>query len=101
MPGQAPKKPDKEPSPEIYRSKEQTDNGNPSSSNQSIHDMTTDEWRSAYEQEGCVDLWVEEEFNSGSRLMVCQPFTADLSQCITYTVTISVLWRVAAGIMHA
>ena len=32
--------------------------------------MTTNEWRDAYEQEGCVDLWVEEEFNSGSRLMV-------------------------------
>lgn len=32
--------------------------------------MTTEEWRAAYEQEGCVDLWVEEEFNSGSRLMV-------------------------------
>ena len=32
--------------------------------------MTTNEWREAYEQEGCVDLWVEEEFNSGSRLMV-------------------------------
>lgn len=32
--------------------------------------MTTDEWRQTYEQEGCVDLWVEEEFNSGSRLMV-------------------------------
>lgn len=32
--------------------------------------MTTNEWRDAYEQEGCVDLWVEEEFNSGSRLVV-------------------------------
>lgn len=32
--------------------------------------MTTNEWRDAYEEEGCVDLWVEEEFNSGSRLMV-------------------------------
>ena len=32
--------------------------------------MSTDEWQKAYEQKGCVDLWVEEEFNSGSRLMV-------------------------------
>ena len=56
----------------LYRTSEQTDNGKPSSSdqNQSIHGMTTNEWRDAYEQEGCVDLWVEEEFNSGSRLMV-------------------------------
>ena len=56
----------------LYRTSEQTDNGNPSASdqNQSIHGMTTNEWREAYEQEGCVDLWVEEEFNSGSRLMV-------------------------------
>ena len=56
----------------LYRTPEQTDNGNPSSSdqNQSIHAMTTNEWRDAYEQGGCVDLWVEEEFNSGSRLMV-------------------------------
>lgn len=56
----------------VYRTSEQTDNGKPSSSgqNQSIHGMTTNEWRDAYEEEGCVDLWVEEEFNSGSRLMV-------------------------------
>ena len=56
----------------MYRTEEQTDNGEPSSShqNESIHDMTTDEWRKSYEREGCVDLWVEEEFNSGSRLMV-------------------------------
>lgn len=55
----------------FYRTAEQTDNGKPSPSRyQSIHEMSTDEWRAAYEQEGCVDLWVEEEFNSGSRLMV-------------------------------
>ncbi len=55
----------------FYRTSEQTDNGKPSpSQHESIHEMSTDEWRAAYEQEGCVDLWVEEEFNSGSRLMV-------------------------------
>ena len=55
----------------FYRTAEQTDNGKPSSADhQSIHEMSTEEWRAAYEQEGCVDLWVEEEFNSGSRLMV-------------------------------
>lgn len=56
----------------MYRTSCQTDNGKPSPSgqNQSIHGMTTNEWRDAYEEEGCVDLWVEEEFNSGSRLMV-------------------------------
>ncbi len=32
--------------------------------------LTTEEWRALYEKDGCVDLWVEEEFNSGSRLIV-------------------------------
>lgn len=35
----------------------------------SISSMTTAEWREKYEADGKVDLWVEEEFNSGSRLM--------------------------------
>jgi len=56
---------------EYYRTAEQTDNGKPSTAdNKSIHEMSTEDWRATYEQEGCVDLWVEEEFNSGSRLMV-------------------------------
>ena len=36
----------------------------------SIHSMTTEEWQQAYEADGFVDLWVQEEFNSGSRLVV-------------------------------
>jgi hypothetical protein len=36
----------------------------------SIHSMSTAEWRQKYEQDGMVDLWVEEEFNAGSRLKV-------------------------------
>lgn len=32
--------------------------------------LTTEEWRALYEKDGCVDLWVQEEFNSGSRLVV-------------------------------
>lgn len=36
----------------------------------SIHSMTTEQWRAQYEADGAVDLWVEEEFNSGSRLTV-------------------------------
>jgi ferredoxin len=36
----------------------------------SIHSMTTDEWRAKYEKDGAIDLWVEEEFNAGSRLVV-------------------------------
>lgn len=36
----------------------------------SISTMTTEEWRALYENDGAVDLWVEEEFNSGSRLVV-------------------------------
>lgn len=36
----------------------------------SISGMSTAEWRAKYEPSGAVDLWVEEEFNSGSRLVV-------------------------------
>ena len=32
--------------------------------------MSTDEWRRQFEADGAVDLWLEEEFNSGSRLVV-------------------------------
>lgn len=35
----------------------------------SIHSMTTAEWRAKYEKDGAVDLWIEEEFNAGSRLV--------------------------------
>ena len=37
---------------------------------ESIHSMTTEEWQQQYEADGFVDLWVQEEFNSGSRLVV-------------------------------
>ena len=36
----------------------------------SMNSMTTAEWRAKYEKDGAVDLWVEEEFNSGSRIIV-------------------------------
>ncbi|KAF5837755.1 2Fe-2S ferredoxin-type domain-containing protein [Dunaliella salina] len=36
---------------------------------QSISKMTTEEWRAKYEKDGTVDLWLEEEFNAGSRLI--------------------------------
>lgn len=36
----------------------------------SIARLTTAEWRAKYEKDGMVDLWVEEEFNAGSRLVV-------------------------------
>jgi hypothetical protein len=36
----------------------------------SIARMTTAEWRAKYEADGTVDLFVEEEFNAGSRLIV-------------------------------
>eukprot|EP01024_Parvocaulis_polyphysoides_P039231 TRINITY_DN3540_c1_g2_i3.p1 TRINITY_DN3540_c1_g2~~TRINITY_DN3540_c1_g2_i3.p1 ORF type:complete len:297 (-),score=26.27 TRINITY_DN3540_c1_g2_i3:674-1564(-) len=35
---------------------------------QSIHDMTTKEWQQKYMKDGTVDLWLEDEFNAGSRL---------------------------------
>lgn len=31
--------------------------------------LSTEEWRQLYEKDGRVDLWVKEEFNSGSRLV--------------------------------
>jgi ferredoxin len=36
---------------------------------QSIASFTNEEWRARYERDGRVDLWVQEEFNSGSRLI--------------------------------
>lgn len=41
----------------------------PSSRPDSYASLSTEEWRSLYERDGAVDLWVEEEFNSGSRLV--------------------------------
>lgn len=32
--------------------------------------MTSEEWQRQYEADGYVDLWVQEEFNAGSRLVV-------------------------------
>ncbi|PNH12374.1 Ferredoxin-A [Tetrabaena socialis] len=40
----------------------------------SIHSMTTDEWRSRFEKDGTNDLWLEDEFNAGSRLMRTSAF---------------------------
>ena len=37
----------------------------------SVSSTRTQEWEEKYAQDGCVDLWVEEEFNAGSRLAVC------------------------------
>ena len=39
----------------------------------SISTLSTAEWQAQHEEGGYVDLWVEEEFNSGSRLMVNPP----------------------------
>ncbi|GMH38913.1 hypothetical protein BSKO_06811 [Bryopsis sp. KO-2023] len=39
------------------------------SAGESIASMTNAEWQEKYEKDGCVDLWVEEEFNAGSRLV--------------------------------
>ena len=36
----------------------------------SISSLSTEEWRRLYEREGRVDLWLEDEFNAGSRLIV-------------------------------
>jgi ferredoxin len=54
---------DKQPS----TSNKKQDNDSPAAT--SIHNMTTAEWRETYENDGSVSLWVEEEFNAGSRLI--------------------------------
>lgn len=38
----------------------------------SISSLSTVEWREKYEKNGTVDLWLEDEFNAGSRLIVIQ-----------------------------
>eukprot|EP00775_Hariotina_reticulata_P010368 gene10368-10526_t len=40
-----------------------------SGSGESISRMSTAEWRAKYESDGMVDLWLEDEFNAGSRLI--------------------------------
>ncbi|KXZ56746.1 hypothetical protein GPECTOR_1g672 [Gonium pectorale] len=35
----------------------------------SIHSMSTAEWRELFEKDGTNDLWLEDEFNAGSRLV--------------------------------
>ena len=39
----------------------------------SIASMSTAEWREQHERDGRVDLWLEDEFNAGSRLVVSLP----------------------------
>ncbi len=52
----------------------------PSERPPSIHSMTTAEWRAMYEKEdGTVDLWMEDEFNAGSRLVVSRHTRAALA----------------------
>lgn len=37
----------------------------------SISSLTTEQWRAKYEsKDGAVDLWLEDEYNAGSRLVV-------------------------------
>lgn len=38
--------------------------------NRSISRMSNEEWRARFEKDGTVDLWLEDEFNAGSRLIV-------------------------------
>jgi ferredoxin len=46
------------------------DPSEPDSRGESISSISTDEWRQRYENsDGSVSLWVEEEFNAGSRLV--------------------------------
>jgi ferredoxin len=47
--------------------------GEPSTRPKSYAELTTAEWQERYEKDGTVDLWLQEEFNSGSRLVVSLP----------------------------
>lgn len=52
---------------------DEEDGAGPSGSGEQLKSyasLSTEEWRELYEKDGCVDLWVQEEFNSGSRLVV-------------------------------
>ena len=49
---------------------DEEDGAAPSGRPKSYASLTTAEWRELYEKDGAVDLWVQEEFNSGSRLVV-------------------------------
>lgn len=44
--------------------------GEPSTRPKSYATLSTAEWQELYEKDGAVDLWLQEEFNSGSRLVV-------------------------------
>lgn len=46
------------------------DNSGADGRGESLSKLTNKEWKEKYEIDGCVDLWVEEEFNAGSRLVV-------------------------------
>lgn len=51
---------------------DEEDGAGPSGSGEQLKSyasLSTEEWRELYEKDGCVDLWVQEEFNSGSRLV--------------------------------
>lgn len=68
----------------LHRANEGTEllvaSGNDSEQAQSIHSMTTQAWRDKYEHDGCVDLWMEDEYNAGSRLKV-RPLVHCLACC--------------------
>ena len=48
----------------------ESDSEEPGARPESISALDTAVWRERYEKDGRVDLWIEEEFNSGSRLVV-------------------------------
>lgn len=56
--------------PELLEDAEDESNESENGYGKRISSMTTTEWRQKFEQNGTVDLFLEEEFNAGSRLVV-------------------------------
>ncbi|GLI69019.1 hypothetical protein VaNZ11_013558 [Volvox africanus] len=54
---------------ELDASSSGREDGDAASAIPSIHSMTTEEWRVMFEKDGTNDLWLEDEFNAGSRLV--------------------------------
>eukprot|EP00798_Chlamydomonas_sp_ICE-L_P014071 gene14071-20017_t len=54
---------------ESMQTRESADASSSGKKLESIHSMTTEEWRAKYEKDGTVDVWLEDEFNAGSRLI--------------------------------
>lgn len=65
--------------PELPEDIEDESNDSENGYGKRINSMTTTEWRQKFEQNGTVDLFLEEEFNAGSRLIVSHTFQKSIT----------------------